>query len=139
MANDITGVSFVGIDAHGKAERIAIQEPGVAAPRQADGASQAEVATGSGAGVERQQLEKAVAEMQDRVASLRTNIEFSIDDKTDKTVIKVIDVEKKEIILQLPPQYLLDLARFFSGDKAAFGRSVAPRSPAAGLLIRAKT
>ena len=77
-------------------------------------------------------LDQAIEELRERVQSIRrTSIDFSIDETTSRTVIKVIDVEKDEVILQMPSERLLELAKFFAGDKTP-DKDRARRS---GLLI----
>ena len=82
--------------------------------------------------VDRAELDQAIEELRERVQSIRrTSIDFSIDETTSRTVIKVIDVEKDEVILQMPSERLLELAKFFAGDKTP-DKDRARRS---GLLI----
>lgn len=42
----------------------------------------------------------------------RTSLQFNMDDASGKMVVKVMDVEKDELIRQIPPDELLKLAAF---------------------------
>ena len=50
-----------------------------------------------------QQLEKAAA-------NYNVNLNFSVDKDTGRTVIRVIDASTNEVLRQLPPEEILDLA-----------------------------
>lgn len=82
--------------------------------------------------VEPERLEAAVEVLRQRVGQLRTSVQFDIDTDLNRTVIKVIDTEKDETILQIPPQHALEMARFFAGEESAGG----DQRPTPGLLIR---
>lgn len=43
----------------------------------------------------------------------QTNLQFSMDDQSGEMVVKVMDVEKEEVIRQIPPEEALALAAFF--------------------------
>lgn len=56
-------------------------------------------------------LARAVLDLNEYVQSLNRDLQFSIDEKTGRTVIKVLDSETKEVIRQIPPEEVLSLAR----------------------------
>ena len=56
-------------------------------------------------------LESAVKAVQDFVKPMSGNLEFSLDDETGQTVIKVIDSSTKELIRQIPSEEMLEIAR----------------------------
>lgn len=56
-------------------------------------------------------LARAVLDLNKYVQSLNRDLQFSIDEKTGRTVIKVLDSETKEVIRQIPPEEVLSLAR----------------------------
>lgn len=58
-----------------------------------------------------QQLQRTVEELQRKVQISSPNLQFSIDRDTGKTVIKVIDSNTKELIRQIPPDEILQLAK----------------------------
>jgi len=57
------------------------------------------------------ELNQAVAEINQFVQQIQRDLQFSVDDKTGRTVIKVLDSESKEVIRQIPEEELLDVAR----------------------------
>lgn len=58
-------------------------------------------------------LARIVDELNQHLKGLsRTSLQFNVDDVSDKMVVKVIDVEKDELIRQIPPEELLKLAAF---------------------------
>lgn len=61
--------------------------------------------------VEKEQLEQAVKEVQDFVATVNQNLEFSVDDDTGRTVIKVIDRQTEQILRQIPSEEMLQIAK----------------------------
>ena len=73
---------------------------------------------------EPEELDKAVEKVQKFVSMTACDIEFSIDEDSGHTVVKVIDRETKDVIRQIPSQEMLDLAQAL--DKLQ------------GLLIRQK-
>ena len=133
MATEITSLAPAVVDIYSPSGGADVKRFTPAQPTAA--ASQPGPAEPPTAKPERRQVEAAVTELRERMQMLRTSIQFSIDDATDKMVIKVVDVENQQVILQLPPEYLLALAKFFAGDK---GGGTPARSLPQGLLIRDK-
>ena len=70
------------------------------------------------------ELQKSVEKIQKFVNLAACDMEFSIDEESGRTVVKVIDRETKDVIRQIPSQEALDLAQAL--DKLQ------------GLLIRQK-
>jgi len=58
-----------------------------------------------------QQLQEAVKGLQDYVQSLQRNLEFSVDESTGTTVVKVIARDSGEVIRQIPSETALELAK----------------------------
>ena len=134
MATEITSLAPAVADIYSQSGGSDVKRFTPAQPTAA--ASQPGPAEQPTAKPERRQVEAAVAELRERMQMLRTSIQFSIDDDTDKMVIKVIDVEKQQVILQLPPAYMLALAKLFAGDKFSGDKSA--RALPQGLLIQDK-
>lgn len=99
--------------------------------------------------IDRDELAKAVDEINASYKSLRrTGLQFSIDDKADELVVKVMDVDKDEVIRQIPPEDLLELAAFLKEQAAQqkdhnpwtalTERNQALKIPAEGWLVNAK-
>ena len=58
-----------------------------------------------------EQLEAAVTELAHAMQSVQRNLNFSIDDTSGQTVVKVIDSSSNEVIRQFPSEEALALAR----------------------------
>jgi flagellar protein FlaG len=59
-----------------------------------------------------EQVQKAVESIKQMVKAAAPNsLEFSIDDETGKTIVRVTDVETGEMIRQIPSKELLEIAR----------------------------
>ncbi|PKM46131.1 MAG: flagellar biosynthesis protein FlaG [Gammaproteobacteria bacterium HGW-Gammaproteobacteria-1] len=58
-----------------------------------------------------EQLRNAMSQLSNYVQSVQRNLNFSIDESSGQTVIKVIDSESEEIIRQIPSEEMLALAR----------------------------
>ena len=59
-------------------------------------------------------LEEAVNRVNNKIninQLVQRELEFSIDEESDTTVVKVLDKETKEVIRQIPAEQLLELAR----------------------------
>jgi flagellar protein FlaG len=57
------------------------------------------------------ELKKLVGEMQRKVNTVSSALEFSVDDDTGKSVVKVSDRSTKEVIWQFPSQDALQITR----------------------------
>jgi len=55
------------------------------------------------------ELQRAVDELQRKVQLSVSNLHFSIDTETGRTVVKVTDGATKEVIRQIPPEEILKL------------------------------
>lgn len=61
---------------------------------------------------DRVKVEEAVAKVKEQIQAVDSNnLDFSIDDSTGKTVVRVTDRETGEMIRQIPSQEMLDIAR----------------------------
>lgn len=58
-----------------------------------------------------EQLKQAVQKIQGTVNNLAQNLQFSIDEDTGKTIIKVMDVQTEEVIRQIPTEEAVEIAR----------------------------
>lgn len=61
-------------------------------------------------------VESALAQMNDYVQSIQRDLQFSVDEDTEKTVIKVVDGGSGELIRQIPEEVFLELARKLNED-----------------------
>lgn len=61
---------------------------------------------------ERANVEEAVAKVKVQIQAISNNsLDFSIDESSGKTVVRVTDRESGELIRQIPSQEMLDIAR----------------------------
>ncbi len=67
----------------------------------------------------REQLNKAVSELNQSSQMKTQGIEFSIDEDSQRTVVKVIDQETKEVLRQIPTKEALELAKSFDSAKGS--------------------
>ncbi|MGH8383901.1 MAG: flagellar protein FlaG [Pseudomonas sp.] len=90
--------------------------PQSATPVVADKKDQPKVEAVSASGSEpkRDELKKAVSDIQEFVQAAQRNLDFSIDDSTGRVVVKVIATETGLVIRQIPSEAALKLARSLS-------------------------
>jgi len=65
----------------------------------------------------RDQLNKAVSELNQSPRIKSQNLQFSIDEDSKRTVVKVIDQETKEVLRQIPTKEALEIAKSFEMAK----------------------
>lgn len=61
-------------------------------------------------------VEQAVNQVNEFVQTLNRDLQFTVDDASGRTVIKVLDTETKEVIRQIPPEELLRIATYLTGN-----------------------
>ncbi len=59
----------------------------------------------------RDSLHRLMEKVQKTVRAINSQLEFRVDEDTNKLVIKIIDTSTKEIIKQIPPQELIEIAK----------------------------
>ena len=57
------------------------------------------------------ELKTAVAKIEKFVSSAASDIQFSLDDESGMTVVKVVDRSTKEVIRQIPSKEMLEIAQ----------------------------
>jgi flagellar protein FlaG len=57
-------------------------------------------------------LKKIIEDLKKKLSMLNTQLEIKVDKETEEIVVKVIDKETKEVIRQIPPEYLLKIAKY---------------------------
>lgn len=78
----------------------------------ADAASANASATGSPQpSASSEELSGVVKELNDYVQSINRNLEFSLDEGADRTVIRVVDTATGELVRQIPTEEVLQVAR----------------------------
>jgi flagellar protein FlaG len=73
----------------------------------------------------RAQLEQTVADLNEAAQSHRRSLRFSVDDDSGRTVIRVVDPETDEVIRQIPPEEVLNLAKHLGSSAGAVLRAEA--------------
>ena len=61
--------------------------------------------------VKESELNQAISQINNFVQQIQRDLQFSVDEETGRTVIKVIDSESKEVVRQIPEEKLLEVAR----------------------------
>lgn len=64
---------------------------------------------------------EAVQNLNDFVQKTRRELNFSVDEQTGRTVVKVIDHETKDVIRQIPAEEVLEVARRVSEQNESKG------------------
>lgn len=67
----------------------------------------------------REQIGQAVQQMQRSLPSMARNLQFSLDEETGRTVVKVVDTDTNEVIRQIPSEEALAIAQTL--DKESTG------------------
>ncbi|GAA0688781.1 flagellar protein FlaG [Marinobacterium maritimum] len=62
-----------------------------------------------------EKLQAAVEKMNELMQSSDRSLQFSVDDSTEKMVVKVMDMETQEIIRQIPSEETLKFSEFLEG------------------------
>lgn len=61
--------------------------------------------------IPREELEEAIRAISDFISMPNKNVNFAIDDSSEKTVIKVFDTDNKELLRQFPSEEVLEIAQ----------------------------
>lgn len=59
----------------------------------------------------RQQLDDAVSNINKSLQTLSQDLEFSVDEDSNRTIVKVVDQQTKEVIRQMPSPEALEIAK----------------------------
>ena len=63
----------------------------------------------------REDVQGSVDKLNEMMQSVRRELQFSIDEDSGRTIIKVIDAETQEIVRQIPPEEVMTLVERISG------------------------
>ncbi len=66
--------------------------------------------------VSAKELQSAVANVEGYVQTLQRDLQFTVDEDLDQTVVKVLDSDSGEVIRQIPDDIFLELARRLKDD-----------------------
>lgn len=61
-------------------------------------------------------VERAVTQVNQFIQTLNRDLQFTVDEHSGRTIIKVLDSETKEVIRQIPPEELLQIANHLTED-----------------------
>jgi len=61
--------------------------------------------------IDQSQIKKALEEANRKMQSLGGSLEFSIDQQTRKTVVRIIDTSTNQLIRQIPSEEMLTIAK----------------------------
>jgi flagellar protein FlaG len=71
----------------------------------------------AGTQISHRQIEEALQRVRESLKPVASNnLEFSIDDTTGQTVVKVVDSSTKELIRQIPSEEMLAIAQALDGE-----------------------
>lgn len=91
----------------------------------------------------REQVDQAMKDVKQALPLQARNLQFSIDEDTGKTVVKVVDPTTKEVIRQIPSEEILAIAKALDKsmavDKAMnLDKSRTTSDQSTGLLVKQK-
>ncbi|MBH0201247.1 MAG: flagellar protein FlaG [Nitrospira sp.] len=101
-----------------RVERTRGEEP-AGAVRQKPKARQedAEERSPDQASAERSKIEQAATRVNEVLSLSNPQLRIRVDDETERVVVKVVEQESGELIRQIPPEELLELAKYLSSPK----------------------
>lgn len=59
----------------------------------------------------KEQVQRAMEQLQKAASVNAQNLQFSMDQETGKTIVKVVDISTKEVIRQIPSEEVLAIAK----------------------------
>lgn len=59
-----------------------------------------------------EEVREVVRELEKNLKDSHTDLRFSVDNTTGKTIVSVVDSETKEVIRQIPAEEIMQMARF---------------------------
>ena len=70
--------------------------------------------------VSRQELQEVVEQLNDHVQTIQRDLNFSIDEASGKTIIRVMNTETAELIRQIPSDEVLRISRQINEQKEQY-------------------
>ncbi len=87
----------------------------VAGPQALPGNRQPEVSRQEQSGKDREvnskELEGTVSDLNELVQRMRRELQFSVEEDSGQTIVKVVDLETDEVIRQIPPEAVVELRK----------------------------
>lgn len=127
----ITNVTNLVVPESGQLRRANVATPVVdrSAKEQGDNSVTNAADKAHGRGPSPSELNNVVQNLNDFVQNIKRELHFSIDDNSGRTVITVINSSTDEVIRQIPPSEILELA-------SALRDSIDDNSNVVGLLVK---
>ena len=89
--------------------------------RTASAAAKAQAADPSAQDAPREEaLAEAISSVEEYIKPFNNRLEFSIDDDIGRVVVKVVDKETEDVILQIPSEEMLAIAKALDNIKGLF-------------------
>ena len=88
-----------------------MERPQQRPPAPVKAAADAAAAVAAAQAVDQNQIRRALEEANRKVQSLGGSLEFSIDEQTGKTLVRIIDTSTNELIRQIPSEEMLVIAK----------------------------
>ena len=92
-------------------EQVATQKPATSATASAQEKPAGAASLNPSSESNRDQLNAAVKATQEFVGSINSSLEFSVDEDTGTSVVKIVDKDTKELIRQIPSAEMLSIAK----------------------------
>lgn len=70
----------------------------------------------TGSAINEAEISEAVSRLNDHAQSISRDLEFTIDEELNRTIITVYDAETEEVIRQIPSEEVLSLARYLEAE-----------------------
>ena len=70
----------------------------------------------TGSTINKAEISEAVTKLSDHAQSINRDLEFTIDEELNRTIITVYDSETEEVIRQIPSEEVLSLARYLETE-----------------------
>ena len=70
----------------------------------------------TGSAINKAEISEAVSKLSDHAQSISRDLEFTIDEELNRTIITVYDSETEEVIRQIPSEEVLSLARYLETE-----------------------
>jgi flagellar protein FlaG len=129
MPTDITFQASISPSSPARSAPVVVKTAGAAGVDAAQQQAATVANTPASDTASKEQLKEAMNKVSSYMQNVQRNLNFSIDESTGQTVVKVIDAESEEVIRQFPSEEMLALARHLSEMN---GESVS------GLLMQSK-
>ena len=95
----------------GGAQPVRPVESATAVSRQESAANGKELPPAGQQSIRKQDVEKAVSQLNHHVQVVRRDLQFTVDDDTGKTVVKVTDSDSGELIRQIPSEEVIAISQ----------------------------